>query len=138
MAVMPKPIEFCLPTSGKAVPSGPDWIHEVKYDGYRLRVERDGDACSCLAGADMTGAGAFPGLRRQPGRSGRPSSSSTARLWCSGWTFNAFPQTRPRGAALNRRGWNWPEKYPQHLFFPDYAYQFMHRAVMRISTSRMI
>jgi len=30
-------VEFCLPTSGKAVPSGPDWIHEVKYDGYRLR-----------------------------------------------------------------------------------------------------
>ena len=27
------PIEFCLPTSGKTVPSGPDWIHEVKYDG---------------------------------------------------------------------------------------------------------
>ncbi|WP_298883724.1 hypothetical protein [uncultured Bradyrhizobium sp.] len=19
----------------------PDWIHEVKYDGYRLRIERD-------------------------------------------------------------------------------------------------
>ena len=37
------PIEFCLPTSGKAVPSGPDWLHEVKYDGYRLRVDRDGD-----------------------------------------------------------------------------------------------
>jgi hypothetical protein len=32
MPAMPK-IEFCLPTSGKAVPSGPDWIHEVKYDG---------------------------------------------------------------------------------------------------------
>ena len=26
-----------------SVPSGPDWLHEVKYDGYRLRVERDGD-----------------------------------------------------------------------------------------------
>jgi bifunctional non-homologous end joining protein LigD len=26
----------------KAVPSGPDWIHEVKYDGYRGRVVRDG------------------------------------------------------------------------------------------------
>jgi ATP-dependent DNA ligase len=38
-----KHIEFCLPISGKAVPSGPDWIHEVKYDGYRLRLERDGD-----------------------------------------------------------------------------------------------
>ena len=21
----------------------PDWLHEVKYDGYRLRLERDGD-----------------------------------------------------------------------------------------------
>ena len=22
---------------------GPNWLHEVKYDGYRLRLERDGD-----------------------------------------------------------------------------------------------
>src|SRR4029077_10905091 len=35
--------EFCIPTRGITVPSSPDWLHEVKYDGYRLRVERDGD-----------------------------------------------------------------------------------------------
>jgi ATP-dependent DNA ligase len=35
--------EFCLPTGAKVVPDHPDWIHEIKYDGYRLRVERDGD-----------------------------------------------------------------------------------------------
>jgi bifunctional non-homologous end joining protein LigD len=35
--------EFCLPTLGKSVPAGPDWLHEIKYDGYRLRVERDGE-----------------------------------------------------------------------------------------------
>lgn len=35
--------EFCLPTAAKVVPAGPDWLHEVKYDGYRLRVERAGD-----------------------------------------------------------------------------------------------
>jgi ATP-dependent DNA ligase len=41
---MPKPsFEPCLPTSGKQVPSGADWIHEVKYDGYRLLVVREGD-----------------------------------------------------------------------------------------------
>lgn len=34
--------EFCLPTNGKAVPSGPEWFHEIKYDDYRLRVERVG------------------------------------------------------------------------------------------------
>ncbi len=38
-----KSFGFCLPTKSTAVPSGPDWLHEVKYDGYRLRVERDGD-----------------------------------------------------------------------------------------------
>jgi ATP-dependent DNA ligase len=35
--------EFCLPTGAKVVPDGPDWLHEMKYDGYRLRVDRDGD-----------------------------------------------------------------------------------------------
>jgi ATP-dependent DNA ligase len=35
--------EFCIPTVGKAVPTGPEWFHEIKYDGYRLRLERDGD-----------------------------------------------------------------------------------------------
>lgn len=39
---MPKHIEFCVPTAKKIVPSGPDWFHEVKYDGYRGRLERDG------------------------------------------------------------------------------------------------
>ena len=35
--------EFCIPTTGKTVPAGDDWFHEVKYDGYRLRLERDGE-----------------------------------------------------------------------------------------------
>jgi hypothetical protein len=29
---MPK-FEFCLHTNGKAVPSGPEGFHEIKYDG---------------------------------------------------------------------------------------------------------
>jgi bifunctional non-homologous end joining protein LigD len=35
--------EFCIPTGGTKVPAGPEWFHEIKFDGYRLRVERDGD-----------------------------------------------------------------------------------------------
>lgn len=38
-----KPFEPCIPTRGTAVPSGPDWLHEVKYDGFRLIVHRDAD-----------------------------------------------------------------------------------------------
>jgi len=34
---MLKAFEFCIPTRSTIVPDGPDWLHEVKYDGYRLR-----------------------------------------------------------------------------------------------------
>jgi bifunctional non-homologous end joining protein LigD len=34
--------QAAIPTRGTAVPSDPDWLHEIKYDGYRLRLERDG------------------------------------------------------------------------------------------------
>jgi bifunctional non-homologous end joining protein LigD len=37
-----KAFEFCHPSQAAAVPSSPDWLHEIKYDGYRLRVERNG------------------------------------------------------------------------------------------------
>jgi bifunctional non-homologous end joining protein LigD len=37
------PFEPCIPTRGTVVPAGPDWLHEIKYDGYRLIVVRDGD-----------------------------------------------------------------------------------------------
>jgi bifunctional non-homologous end joining protein LigD len=41
---MPKSqFEFCIPTVGKMVPAGAEWFHEIKYDGYRLRIERDGE-----------------------------------------------------------------------------------------------
>jgi bifunctional non-homologous end joining protein LigD len=35
--------EFCFPTKAASVPDRPNWLLEVKYDGYRLRLERDGD-----------------------------------------------------------------------------------------------
>jgi ATP-dependent DNA ligase len=40
---MLRAFDFCLPTRATTVPDTPDWLHEVKYDSYRLRLERDGD-----------------------------------------------------------------------------------------------
>jgi bifunctional non-homologous end joining protein LigD len=34
----------CIPTRALKPPAGPDWVHEIKHDGYRLQVRRDGDA----------------------------------------------------------------------------------------------
>ena len=32
----------CIPTRGDKVPDRPEWIHEIKHDGYRLIVQREG------------------------------------------------------------------------------------------------
>jgi bifunctional non-homologous end joining protein LigD len=46
-----------IPTRAAKVPDGPDWIHEIKHDGFRLIVVRD-DTCVRLftkSGHDWTG-----------------------------------------------------------------------------------
>jgi hypothetical protein len=30
----------CIPTRAYKVPAGPDWVHEIKHDGYRLQGKR--------------------------------------------------------------------------------------------------
>jgi hypothetical protein len=37
-------VDPCIPTLAAKPPSGPDWVHEIKHDGYRLIVRRDGKA----------------------------------------------------------------------------------------------
>jgi bifunctional non-homologous end joining protein LigD len=56
---MPR-FEFCIPTRGTSVPAGPEWFHEVKYDGYRLRVERDGDRVRLITRGGYNWSKRFP------------------------------------------------------------------------------
>jgi ATP-dependent DNA ligase len=48
--------DFCIATRGTKVPHTPEWLHEIKYDGYRLRVERNGDRARLITrnGYDWT------------------------------------------------------------------------------------
>jgi len=34
-------LEPCLPRPAKEPPAGPDWIHEIKHDGFRIIARRD-------------------------------------------------------------------------------------------------
>src|SRR3954454_22982921 len=34
-------IEPCLPSPAAKPPAGPNWLHEVKHDGFRLMARRD-------------------------------------------------------------------------------------------------
>jgi bifunctional non-homologous end joining protein LigD len=45
------PAEFiapCLPSPAERPPTGPNWIHEIKDDGYRMMARRDGDGVRLL------------------------------------------------------------------------------------------
>ncbi|HEY2534835.1 MAG TPA: DNA ligase [Xanthobacteraceae bacterium] len=35
-------VEPCLPSLIKQPPTGPDWLHEIKHDGFRIMARRDG------------------------------------------------------------------------------------------------
>jgi bifunctional non-homologous end joining protein LigD len=41
-------IEPCLPRRADKPPAGPDWIHEIKHDGFRIMARRDGDRVRLL------------------------------------------------------------------------------------------
>src|SRR5205085_4248434 len=49
-------IEPCLPTLAKEPPAGPAWVHEVKFDGYRLQVHKERKDVALLSknGNDFT------------------------------------------------------------------------------------
>jgi len=57
---MTRPFEFCVPTTATKVPASPDWLHEVKYDGYRLRLERDGDRVRLITRGGYNWTKRFP------------------------------------------------------------------------------
>src|SRR3981189_2064966 len=52
--------EPCIPTRGTKVPAGPDWIHEIKQDGYRLIVVRDGKRVRLFTKNGYDWSGRFP------------------------------------------------------------------------------
>jgi bifunctional non-homologous end joining protein LigD len=35
-------VEACLPRKALEPPSGPDWLHEIKHDGFRILAQKDG------------------------------------------------------------------------------------------------
>ena len=57
---MLRAFEFCIPVAGTKVPAGPDWLHEVKYDGYRLRLERDGDRIRLISKGGYSWTDRYP------------------------------------------------------------------------------
>jgi bifunctional non-homologous end joining protein LigD len=54
----------CIPTRAPEPPAGPDWIHEIKHDGYRLQVRRDGEAVRLSTRRGYDWSGRYPAIAR--------------------------------------------------------------------------
>ena len=61
-------IEPCLPSLADKPPSGGDWIHEIKLDGYRLMARRDGRGVRLFTRRGNNWTSQFPAGRRGDSR----------------------------------------------------------------------
>ena len=52
----------CQPSRVARPPSGPFWVHEIKHDGYRLMVHRDGSRVRCFTRNGHEWGDRFPGI----------------------------------------------------------------------------
>jgi bifunctional non-homologous end joining protein LigD len=50
----------CIRTRGTKVPTGPDWLHEIKYDGYRVIVQREGKRARLFTRNGHDGSNRYP------------------------------------------------------------------------------
>src|SRR6478609_1982900 len=52
--------EPCIPSRGTKVPDHPEWLHEIKHDGYRLIVQRDGQRVRLFTRNGHDWSGRYP------------------------------------------------------------------------------
>jgi hypothetical protein len=55
-------IEPCQPSKVARPPTGAFWVHEIKHDGYRLMVRRDGLRVRCFTRNGHDWADRFPAI----------------------------------------------------------------------------
>jgi ATP dependent DNA ligase domain len=81
---MPRTFEFCIPSTGTKVPSSPEWFHEIKYDGFRMRVERDVDRVRLITRGGYDWTKRFPWIAEAVLKNRQKAFRRRRRGCCSG------------------------------------------------------
>jgi ATP-dependent DNA ligase len=55
-------IDPCILARAHKPPAGPDWVHSIKHDGYRLQVRRAGDAVRLFTRRGYDWSGRYPAI----------------------------------------------------------------------------
>jgi ATP dependent DNA ligase domain len=82
-------IEPALATSIDKVPNGERWIHEIKFDGYRVQAHLVNEAVKVFTRRGNDWTKRFKKVADESWHIARAPRSSTARLW-------SRPPTAPR------------------------------------------
>ncbi len=61
-AELPAWVEPCLPSPVETAPSGKDWVHEIKYDGYRVQARIENGRVALLTRQGLDWTERFPGV----------------------------------------------------------------------------
>ena len=61
-AILPAFLEPSLPQQTDKAPSGPEWVHEIKYDGYRMQARIDGPKVSAADAKGLDWTSRFPSI----------------------------------------------------------------------------
>jgi bifunctional non-homologous end joining protein LigD len=56
-------VDPCAPIRAAKPPVGPGWVHEIKHDGYRLIVRREGKAVRLFTRNGYDWTERYPGIR---------------------------------------------------------------------------
>src|SRR6516162_3410593 len=56
------PAKPCLPTSIASPPGGPEWLHEIKHDGYRMLAHHDGGRVRLISRRGLDWGDRFPAI----------------------------------------------------------------------------
>ena len=115
----PRPNEPCPPRSAFSPPTGPNWIHEIKHDGFRIMARREGSRVSLISGKGNDRSYPFPGMTcpfasRPVGSSvpddfGPPSAATS-------WLLPLPDASRASRSAHNAR--HWPRVAPDESSRP--------------------
>lgn len=61
---LPKFVQPCLATLANAPSAGEAWVHEIKYDGYRLQARIDGGSVQLLTRTGLDWTARFPSIAK--------------------------------------------------------------------------
>jgi ATP dependent DNA ligase domain len=98
-------VDPCIPSRAPKPPSGPDWVHEVKHDGYRLIVRRDGEAVRLFTRRGYDWTDRYPAIASAAGKLTAQSFTLDGEAVVCGADgvaiFDAFLARAPLGIELN-------------------------------------